>query len=51
VLIHSLAIFLVVAIALVLLVVGVIRNEARFVAERFGDAFCENCQRVGRYSP
>jgi protein-S-isoprenylcysteine O-methyltransferase Ste14 len=51
VLIHGRVIFLLLAITLIALLHGVILREERFLAARYGDAFREYCQRVGRYAP
>ena len=48
-LIHGRVVFLVLAIALILLLHGIIRREERFLAERFGQAYRDYCARTPRY--
>jgi protein-S-isoprenylcysteine O-methyltransferase Ste14 len=48
---HGRVIYLLLAVAMWVLLDGVIRREERFLADRFGDEFRVYCQRVGRYSP
>ena len=48
-LIHGRVVFLLLALALVLLFHCIIRREERFLADRFGDAFRKYCHQVARY--
>ena len=50
-LLHGRVIFLLLAVALALLLHGIIRREERFLAAHFGDEFGAYCNRAGRYSP
>lgn len=45
---HGRIVFLTLAIAMVLLIHGIILREERFLAERFGNEFREYVRRVGR---